>query len=162
MIVWLQWAPWLWKSHLMEAFAKSINWVQWITTAKPTDTHHFFAMSSNYTGSNTIITDDLFQRAWNLGDVFDKKDWDKWWYPAQKLPNFLFDLYDWKKIWLVSSNFDIKDVLKRVAELDWQWRLTSRIDHLLATTWVLHLEWEDHRKVLATTGTRFKSLFNEQ
>ncbi len=159
MIVWLHWAPWLWKSHLIDAFSQSIQLAPWINIARPGNTHHFFATNSNFTGANVIITDDLFQRAASLDDVFWKKDWDKWWYPAQKLPDFLFDLYDGKRIWIVSSNFDIKDVLKNIAQLDWQGRLTSRIEHLLASTWVLHLEWEDHRKVLAQTGTRISKLF---
>jgi len=159
MIVWLDWAPWLWKSHLLNAFSQSLLWNPGIVIAKPQNTHHFFANSSNFTWSNVIITDDLFQRAWSLDDVFQKKDWGKGWYPAQKLPEFLFDLYDWRKIWIVSSNFDIKDVLENVAQLDGQWRLISRIQHLLASTWVLHLEWDDHRKVLATTGTRLSKLF---
>lgn len=160
MIVGLHGAPWLWKSHLLNAFATCIHWALWITIAKPTNTHNFFATKSNYTDSNIIITDDLFQRAWNLSEVFGAKDWDKWWYPAQKLPDFLFDLYDGEKIWVVSSNFDIRDILGKIAELDWQWRLKSRIGHLLASTWVLRLEWDDHRKVLAEMGTRFKSLLN--
>lgn len=56
-------------------------------------------------------------------------------------------------------NFDIKELLKRIGHMDQKERLKSRVDHLLASTWVLHLEWDDHRKVLAQTGTRFSSLF---
>ncbi|MBP9779977.1 hypothetical protein KBD33_05150, partial [Candidatus Gracilibacteria bacterium] len=159
MIVGLHGAPGLGKSHLIDAFSQSIQLAPGINIARPGNTHHFFATNSNFTGANVIITDDLFQRAASLDDVFGKKDWDKGWYPAQKLPDFLFDLYDGKRIWIVSSNFDIKDVLKNIAQLDGQGRLTSRIEHLLASTGVLHLEGEDHRKVLAQTGTRISKLF---
>lgn len=160
MIVWLHGKPWLWKSHLMDAFLKAIQGVKWSKITKPNNTQFFFNSGSNYKDSNIILTDDLFQRAASLNEVFQVRNWDKWWYPAQSLPDFLFDLYDGKKIWIVSSNFDIKDILGNVAQLDWQWRLASRIEHLLASTWVLHLEWDDHRKVLAQTGTRFSKLFD--
>lgn len=161
MIVWLQGKPGLWKSHLITAFESSIQHVPWIKILRPDRQYWFSQKQCYYKASNVIIFDDLFQEFQSLWDVFAEepflrriKDSE-----VQCLPEFIFDLYDGKKLWVVSSNFDIKEILKRVGDMDKQERLKSRIEHLLASTWVLLLEWEDHRKVLAQTGTRFKSLF---
>jgi hypothetical protein len=164
MIVWLHGKPGLWKSHLINAFELAIERVPWIKAYRPNRQYWFSQHQSKYRWANVIIFDDLFQEFQSIEDVFTIdsflntiKD-----YEVRSLPEFIFDLYDGKKLWVVSSNFDIKDILSRIGEMDKQGRLKSRIDHLLASTWVLQLEWEDHRKVLAETGTRFKNLFDSQ
>lgn len=41
MIVWLHGKPWLWKSHLMDAFLKAIQGVKWSKITKPNNTQFF-------------------------------------------------------------------------------------------------------------------------
>lgn len=161
MIVWLHGKTGLWKTHLISAFERSITWVNWIKILRPNRRYWFSQMQRDYRVANVIIVDDLFQEHQTLENVFaEDKFLNRIWDPEVRgLPEFLFDLYDGKKLLVVSSNFDIKELLWRIGNMDQQERLKSRIDHLLASTWVLHLEWEDHRKVLAATGTRFTKLF---
>jgi len=162
MIVWLHWAPWLWKSHLISAFETSIQNIPWVKIHKPHKKFGFSQHQDRYRDASIIINDDLFQDFQSLDDVFAIDAFLKKIQEAEvrHLWEFIFDLYDGKKIWIVSSNFDIKEVLKRVGDMDSQDRLKSRIAHLLATTGVLQLEWDDHRKVLANTGTKFSKLFD--
>jgi len=162
MIVWIHGKPGLWKTHLIRAFERSITWVTWINILRPNRRYWFSQMQNAYRAANVIIFDDLFQEHQTLDNVFEEDKFTKQIKDPEVcgLPEFIFDLYDGKKLWVVSSNFDIKEILKRVGNMDQQERLKSRVDHLLASTWVLHLEWEDHRKVLAKTGTRFSKLFD--
>ncbi len=157
MIVGLQWKPWLGKSHLIQAFEAAIQWVSGIESHRPDKKYWFTQHQTLYRKANVIISDDLFQELSNLDLAFTGSFEQT--YTTKALPEFLFDLYDGKKIWIVSSNFDIKEILQRISEMDWQDRLKSRIKHLLASTGTLHLEGEDHRAVLAQTGTRYSELF---
>ena len=157
MIVWLQWKPWLGKSHLIEAFEAAIQWVIWVKCHRPDKKYWFPQQRTRYKQANVIISDDLFQELDTLDQAFTGVFEQT--YTTKALPEFLFDLYEGRKIWVVSSNFDIKEILNRVSAMDWKDRLTSRVKHLLASTGTVHLEGDDHREILANTGTRFTKLF---
>ena len=162
MIVWLHGRPWLGKSHLINAFEQAVNWIEWVRSHRPDSHYGFSQYQAKYKATNLIISDDLFQSSWSLEEVFEIDTFFQRIKNAEVrgLPEFLFDLYEGKKIWIVSSNFDIKAILNGVAAMDWQGRLRSRIQHLLATTWTLSLEGDDHRRLLAEIGTRFSGIFN--
>ena len=93
-------------------------------------------MQNAYRAANVIIFDDLFQEHQTLDNVFEEDKFTKQIKDPEVcgLPEFIFDLYDGKKLWVVSSNFDIKEILKRLGNMDQQERLKSRVDHLLAST----------------------------
>lgn len=154
--------PGRWKSHLIAAFEKWLQdaGVQFCSSHK--DEYLLTQKKSEYWKHWIIISDDLLQ--WTSALPRNIKDTsNSWWYDFQALPDLLFDIYDWKKIWIVSSNFDIAEILDRVAESDTVGRLKSRVRHLLASVQPINLDTApDHREVLAQQWTRAAQLFSKK
>ncbi|EKD66612.1 MAG: hypothetical protein ACD_49C00029G0040 [uncultured bacterium (gcode 4)] len=160
LIVWLEGSPWAWKSHLIDMAEKILN-SNWIKTISSKTKKNLFPQHQfEYERADIIFSDDLFYWANSLQEA--SKDWDKWAYDLKGLPDFLFHLYDTKKIWIVSSNFPIDEILKLIAKWDTIWRLRDRIDHLLASVQPLKLERkQSYRKKLASGWTKLTGLFSK-
>lgn len=159
LIVWIHSWPWKGKSHLLSALEKGLQDTQ--VTHMATHRHEYGIPQQKklYKAVPVIITDDLFQWTNSLPKHMSDTG-NKWWYEYTWLPELIFDIYEGNKVWIVSSNFDIHDILERVAESDTEWRLKSRIAHLLASVQPLNLNAApDHREILAEQGTKLTKIF---
>lgn len=159
LIVWIHSWPWRGKSHLIKAFESGLTDAKIPHIATHKDKYTLAQKQYDYKKVPVIITDDLFQWANTLPKGMDD-NLNPWWYDLQALPELIFDIYDGNKVWVVTSNFDINEILSRVAEADTVWRLKSRVHHLLASVQPLNLNTApDHRELLAQKGTGLKKRF---
>lgn len=158
-IVWIHSWPWRGKSHLLGAFEAGLKDTKIPHIATHRDKYLLSQSQHKYQSVPIIISDDLFQWTNTLPkNMLDTTN--KWWSDYKSFPELIFDIYEGKKVWVMSSNFDIHDILERVAESDTEWRLKSRIAHLLASVQPLNLNTApDHREILAERGTRLTSIF---
>jgi len=151
--------PGRWKSHLISCLERWLRDANIGFCSTQNDQYLLSQKQHLYKQKSIIISDDLFQNSSILPrDIHDR--WSPAWTDFQSLPELIFDVYDWNKIWLLSSNFDIHDVLNRVAESDDVWRLKSRITQLLWSVQPINLNTApDHRETLAQEWTKLRSLF---
>ncbi|EKE29599.1 MAG: hypothetical protein ACD_2C00141G0021 [uncultured bacterium (gcode 4)] len=161
LIVWLQGMPWSWKSHLMDIM-ESIVKSQGIPSVNGKSDRFLISQGRlRYEAANIVFSDDLFHWANSLAEVDDMRS-DKWYYDLKSMPEFLFHIYDSKKIWIVSSNFPIKEILRLIWKKDTIWRLNDRIEHLLASVQPIEIiRKESYRKKLAKDWTRLTSIFSK-
>lgn len=141
-IIWIEWNPWLWKSHLLNSFKLKLK--EWgIGFTHNTDM--YFLQNHAYSQSGIIILDDLFQNVSSFDDLNGSRNIATMDYIKQ----MIFDIYEHKKILIVSSNLDIKKVLQVISSTDEVWRLKDRITELLSHTMPLKLEWRSYREIKA-------------
>lgn len=148
--------PGLGKTHLLRAFAQRVS----TGLGHPVSVYTTLSeVTHNRPNSRTpfiVILDDLFQRSSTLdhalsGGYLSGQEFDYNNHEVSYLIDLLFAVYERNGVLLVSSNFSIKAIFERLASHDKQGRLKSRLEHLLATTGVLKLEGEDHRRVIGQT-----------
>lgn len=149
-IIWIQSAPWLWKSHLFKSFKTHLENNQVTLTHNLNDPH--FLMMEWYKKSKIILIDDLFQDLQSLDNVK--------WPIIDRLSKLIFDIYENKKLLLITSNFDIKLILDKISAADTVWRLKDRITELLSHTKPIKLEWESYRIKKAETA-KAQSIISE-
>lgn len=157
-IIWLQWNPWLWKTHLLRAMQNYLkeNGIKFLSNQ---NNRFFFQKEKFLEEENKIIfLDDLFQDVWSETE-FEK--FDSWIEISKNyLKKLIFDLYENKKILIVSSNFDIKYILDLLSNGDEIGRLKDRINELLWRVQTLKLEWDSYRKIKAEVKSDISNIFN--
>lgn len=146
--------PGLGKTHLLRAFAQRVS----TGLGRKIEVSSLTGLRYSGRDSGTpfiIVIDDLFQKFSRLEDALKRSLLSGGFYYSNQeiisLINLLFEIYERNGVLVVSSNFSIKEAFGILASHDEQGRLKSRLEHLLATTGVLKLEGEDHRKVIGQT-----------
>lgn len=148
-IIWIDWNPWLWKSHLLSAVKSQLKnaWIEFYFNAD----EHLLLMDDNYKWSKIIIIDDLFQ---NVTDFSKISNYELW-----KIKDLIFEIYESKAILIVSSNFSIENILNEVSKIDQ--RIASRVTELLWHTMPLHITWDDYRIQKAQEVSELSRIFEE-
>lgn len=159
LLLWLEWAPWLWKTHLVDGLIEELrdHNIGYITNKWD----NYFLQSENYKKSSIVILDDVLRDYQKLTDV--KFPDDKIF--AEQFAEMIFDIYDHKKMLFVTSNFGIEEILKFVTEkiewwIGWHARLQSRINHLMAHNTHVKLIWTDYRTIIKDKWWVYKDLFD--
>lgn len=159
-LIWLQSKPWLWKTHLVKAFIESLN-NSWIKTVTNQNDEHFLMMGK-YKWSQVIVLDDFLKEFQEIKKWSHNTFWEIWSLQLQRFQDFLFYVYENHCVVILTSNFDIKDILTETTKTETQhWRLASRVEHLLANTHPIHIEWDDYRKKIATKWWKYGWLFSD-
>lgn len=155
-LIWVDWAPWLWKSHLCKALFQELQklWLNVISNI----TDPYILSNWTFRESNIIILDDLFQSTQDLNNIWNS--WHDWMMMNNYLIKILFDVYENNKVLVVTSNFKILDILEKVSEHEKEnKRLVSRIKHLLSHTHPITLTWTDYREILANKWWKYSWKF---
>lgn len=153
-IIWIQGAPWLWKSHLLNSFNNQLRDNK-IDSCDNLNDEHFLTLEK-YKASDIILIDDLFQ---NLNSLDKVSTFD-----INNLSRLIFHIYENKKILIITSNFDINAILDKISSEDKVWRLRDRITELLSHTQPIKLEWESYRKKKAlesSTTSAISDIFQQ-
>lgn len=145
-IIGIQGAPWVWKTHLIKALKDQLNWA-WIHFFDSSEKQFLLSVTQEFKGKENfiVIADDILQRFSNLNQC-----------PKQEfvwLGEAIYELYERNWVLIVTSNFDIREIFAKVAATDDIWRLKSRCNQLLGSIQPIHIEAPDYREKLAkTTG----------
>ena len=149
-IIWIEGKPWLWKSHLLNAIKLELSKNNIIFSH---NTDEYFLQNWAYSQSNIIIIDDLFKDLKSLKELNSISSR----IVLNQIEKMIFDLYEKNKILIVSSNFNIKDILEKLSEWDDVWRLKDRITELLWHVQPIKITWKSYRIKKA----EFKSTISE-
>lgn len=159
LLLWLEWAPWLWKTHLSNSLIEQLenNNINYVSNKWD----NYFLQSENYKKASVVVFDDVLRDYQKLTDVT---------FPSDKIfseqfAKMIFDIYDHNKLLFITSNFGINEILQFVTNhiewwIAWHSRLQSRINHLMANNTHIKLTWTDYREHIKNRGWAYKDLFD--
>lgn len=133
----LHWWPWRWKTHLLNAFLNEVAklWHSYSLVRRPETTGYG---NINYS-KDIIVIDDLFSAKQSLSTNFQS-------YEYGSIERMIFEVYEWKKILLMTSNFSLEDLINMVNKFDEKWRIKSRIKEFIWFCPDMELDWDDFRE----------------
>lgn len=138
------------KTHLLKAFLNELarNQINYHYEAKPNTALSYYSKDKKI-----IAYDDLFAERKNMKEFRN--------YDYQYLEELIFDIYEYKRIFIFTSNFSLNQLTEFIKKHDEIWRITSRIDEFIGICPDIQIDWEDYRKkIWEKTKDIFSSYFS--
>lgn len=137
------------KTHLVEAFINALRLrasrvYERMVLSRGNFYYDYQTDCNPYYYAPVVVIDDMFHKKMSVADLWDTE--------IDAFMKFIGDLYDKRRLVIVTSNFSLIEggIMERVKEVDKIGRVISRAAEVLTRCGEFRLEGPDYRQIIAS------------